>query len=176
MRNLAPTMSSTSTKAEQRSFENWRVSMASLTGMGRIRSPNESVVQENEEDRATLESHWNRCEAWKKSLMTDSELPLRTLDPLPIRKRGGNDARPDDRVHAQASRPVRLPLQLLRHSMSPMSRNYRRRFLTRTRHLIMSKPLLLEEAYGGYVSARTHSRLRSLPIRRELVESETSGL
>ena len=138
-------MSTSSTPAESRSFERWRTSMATLTGMGRIRSPNEPGALQTEEDRATMESHWNRCEAWKKSLMTDSKAVTSN--------RRRTYTRSNDRIHAQTPRLVWLSFQLFRHSMSPMSGNNGWRVFTRAWYSTMSKSVLLEKAHGGHAGA-----------------------
>lgn len=51
-------------------FEQWRKSMAQFTGLGL--SDSEQAERQRRLELQTLEKDWDRCEGWKKELMTTS--------------------------------------------------------------------------------------------------------
>ncbi|RSH83234.1 Mitochondrial inner membrane protease atp23 [Apiotrichum porosum] len=53
-------------------FEQWRKSMAQFTGLGL--SDSEQAERQRRLELQTLEKDWDRCEGWKKELMTTSPM------------------------------------------------------------------------------------------------------
>lgn len=54
-------------------FESWRRSLAQFTGMGL--SDQDKILRDQEEERRKNERDWDKCERWKKEMMTRSEWP-----------------------------------------------------------------------------------------------------
>jgi inner membrane protease ATP23 len=52
-------------------FESWRRSLAQFTGLGL--SDEDRLLRDKEEERRRLEKDWDKCERWKKEMMTRSE-------------------------------------------------------------------------------------------------------
>ncbi|KAK1927131.1 peptidase M76 family-domain-containing protein [Papiliotrema laurentii] len=65
------------TNKDDGAFEDWRSSMSTRTGLGKKNPADltpEQAAQEAEAERKVLERDWNRCEKWKKALMTNSPM------------------------------------------------------------------------------------------------------
>ncbi|WWC71559.1 mitochondrial inner membrane protease ATP23 [Kwoniella pini CBS 10737] len=54
-------------------FEKWRISLSNLTGLG---------LTNEEKERIIMEKDWNKCEKWKKNLITNSPMITFLLDHL----------------------------------------------------------------------------------------------
>jgi hypothetical protein len=67
------------TNKDDGAFEDWRSSMSTMTGLGKKNPADltpEQAAQEAEAERKVLERDWNRCEKWKKALMTNSRFQV----------------------------------------------------------------------------------------------------
>jgi inner membrane protease ATP23 len=53
-------------------FDRWRSSLSQFTGLGL--TDDEKVERDRLKENGVLERDWDRCEKWKKDLMTNSEL------------------------------------------------------------------------------------------------------
>ncbi|WWC63304.1 mitochondrial inner membrane protease ATP23 [Kwoniella dejecticola CBS 10117] len=53
-------------------FERWRMSLSNFTGLGL--TPEQKIQREEEKERSVLERDWNKCEKWKRTLMTNSPM------------------------------------------------------------------------------------------------------
>lgn len=52
-------------------FESWRRSLAQFTGLGL--SDEDRILRNQDEERRKNERDWDKCEKWKKDMMTRSE-------------------------------------------------------------------------------------------------------
>ncbi|KAK4689003.1 hypothetical protein P7C73_g1106, partial [Tremellales sp. Uapishka_1] len=64
------------------SFERWRKSLSQFTGLGL--SPAETEERERRKGDETLERDWDRCEKWKKDLMSNSPIVVFMLKHLSL--------------------------------------------------------------------------------------------
>ncbi|CAK9784173.1 unnamed protein product [Cutaneotrichosporon oleaginosum] len=72
----------TPTPASVPGFESWRRSLAHLTGLGL--SDDERLLRDKEEERRRLEKDWDKCERWKKEMMTRSPIIVFMLKHLQL--------------------------------------------------------------------------------------------
>lgn len=66
-----PSPAEPSTPESVPGFDSWRRSLAQFTGMGM--TDQDRILRDKEEERRKLERDWEKCEKWKKGMMTRSE-------------------------------------------------------------------------------------------------------